>query len=1029
MVRPYIIGSKGRNLKAIIDKTGARVQLPKRDDLSQNDAEADPEEMVEIVIEGDVEGVNQARKDIESIVSERTSSTSLKVTSIPSDFYGLIGLHVKALEEGNDLKIKIPSVSYSEEVPLAITVSGEKSVVADTKTRLEALYEELKRTTIPTTLPIAKKQHRFIAEAIPEILSQSGCAVIVPPSSSSSDHITIRGPAANIGGGITLVMEKANSMSIDSLEISRAHPTASNQVHHAADITKYFRKLSKLDALEKQHSVRISVPSNKELLTATKIVYDFSGKSAANVSEARKNVIALVNGLPPARVLRVEIEPLLHRQVMGQKLKNVTNIRKQHNVEVCFPALEDNDSFVVLVHESADGSPDAHSAVSDAKQQIETLVAEAGTIATEKIDVPAKQHGLVMGKNNTTLNAITGGSDSVVRVLFGEPDQNSILVKGPKADVSRVVKDIQGVLEDAHNTEVANSHKIEFQFPAQFTKNLIGKGGANISKIRDELGVRIDVGDEGKITVQGPQRNAEEAKSRITLLGDRLADETTFRLKIPAEFHGQIIGQGGKFVKRLEEKYQVQINFPRAGAEQPDDEEKPGKNEVTVKGGKKGATAARTEIMELFEYENEHSHSVTIEVLQRAVSQIVGKSGATINELKDETNTKIDIDRTDGEEKSPDALVSITIVGKKSQVEKAKASIMEINKEVEDTVTRTLNVDPVHHRNLIGSGGANLRDIVVKAGGPDEAGLRARMVRFPRAGVDSNEIVLKGPKKVIDKIAKSIEKIVGDVESQHSETLQIAKEQVRLIIGRGGSKKSELESKHKVTIDIPRAESIEGSEVPVKVLGTPEGVEAAITEINKLVKIPDSETVQVPRSLHRAIADGGAFIRRLKSDFKVLVDHDHHEIPKAQTKSPATSGAKNDSQARIDDEEESDAYPWLIVEIASSSETGDIPWVLKGEAAQITKAKKALATAVSQAQSQTHTGHLTVPSTKHRFIIGQGGSKINSIRDESGVKIDVPRNQNDEVIVLKGSKEGLEKARLLIIEATTTPSGGRRSYD
>lgn len=1027
-MRPYIIGSKGRTLKAIVDKTGARVQLPKRDDALQNDSEADPEEMVELVIEGDIDGANAARKDIEQIVAERTSSTSIKVTSIPSDFYALIGLQTSAIEGDRDLKIKVPSPSFTDDVPVAITISGEKSLVAEAKEQLESLYEELRQKTIPTTIPVPRRQHRFIASALTEILTKSGCSVTVPPPSSATDLITIRGPASNIGSGITLVMEKANSMSVESLEISRAHPTATNQVHHASDITKYLRKTGRLDSLEKEHSVSIVMPSNKELSQAEKIIFEFSGKAASSVADARKAVIAVVNSLPPARISRMEIEPLLHKRVTGQKSKNLLSIRKQHNVEVCFPTSDDGDATVVLVHDPSSNSEETAASVQAARDALAQFVSEAGSIASETIKVAAKLHSKITGKNNTTLNAITGGSDAVVRVVFGQPESDAITVKGPKNDVIRVIKEIELVLEEA-NAE--NAHKLEFDFPSQFTKNLIGKGGANISKIRDELGVRIDVGDEGKITVQGPQRNAEEAKSRITLLGERLMDETTFRLKVPAEFHGQIIGQGGKFVKRLEEKYQVQINFPRTSGESVEDEDRPGKDEITVKGGKKGATAAKAEIMELFEYENENSHSVSIEVLQRAISLIVGKGGANINDLKDETHTRIDIDRVNQDEvKVSDAKVTITITGKKAQVEKARSAMEEINKEVEDTITRTVLVDPAFHRNLIGPGGANIRDIVVKAGGPDDASLRARMVRFPRAGVDSKEIVIKGPKKVVDKIAKAIEKTVGDVSSQHSEVIKVDKDQVRLIIGRGGSKKAELEATFKITIDIPRAESVDGSEVPVKVLGSPEAVTQAIDEIGKLVRVPDSETVQVPRNLHRVVADGGSFIRRLKQDFKLSIDHDGHEIPKSNPR-PSPAPLKESAAARIDDDQESDANAWSVVENISSTETGDIPWVLKGESVQIGKAKNALAKAVEQARTYTHTGYLVIPSSKHRFIIGTGGSKINSIREASGVKIDVPRGQADEPVVVKGSKDGIEKARTLIIEATTTPAnnGSRRSHD
>ncbi|ORY79975.1 hypothetical protein BCR37DRAFT_349409 [Protomyces lactucae-debilis] len=1010
MVRPYIIGLKGRTLKAITDKTGARVQLPKREDSQTNDSEADPEELVELIIEGDFDGANQAKKEIEAIVAERTSSTTVKMNTVSPDFYAFIAARAKSWEGEQDLKVKVPSQGDDKGI---ITISGEKSLVAETKTKIEDLCDELQRTTIATALPIKRQQHAVIQPAVADIFEQCGCVIVIPAASKNSDQITIRGPANNFGRAVELVMKQANSLAIDSLEISKAHAKASNQLQHAIDVAKYLRKSGKLTQLGKDHAVKISVPTGKELQAASKVTIDISGESEGKVKSARTAVIALVNSLVPAKFARHVLEPLLHKHVQGPKARNVQTLRKQHNVEVIFPQSDDDDENVVIVYEGNDVNA-VSTVLADVKKALESLAAEAGSIATEVIELPAKDHATVSGRNGTTLNAITGGSEAQVRVLFGEPSQDAITVKGPQKEVERVAKAIREVVEEAKNEEVANAFKLDFDYPAQFTPQLIGKGGANISKIREELGVKIDVGEEGKITIQGSQRNAEEAKSRITMLGDRLADETSFTLKIPSAFHGQIIGSGGKFVKRLEDKYQVHILFPRSDDAEngKDSSDRPGKNEVLVKGGKKGATAAKNEIMELYEFEHEHSHVLTFEVLQRSIPQIVGKGGNAINELKDETNTRIDIDKNESE----GGKVKITVTGRKASCEEVKEALLKIDTEVENTVTKVIKVDQAHHRNLIGAGGNNIRDLVVKAGGPDDASLRARMVRFPRPeDAASDEITLKGPQKVIDKIAKLIEKAVGSADSQHSQIVQVPSDSVRMVIGRGGSKKSEIETKHSVTIDIPRADPNQGAEVPIKIIGAEENVTKAAEEIMLLVKVPDQETVQVPRSVHRLVADGGAFIRQLRTQYKVQVDHAGQALPKSNAPSQS---AKTNGTARIDDASEETDFAFSIVE-STSDETGEIPWVLKGEKEQIAKAKKALANAVQQASKQTCTGYLTVPSAQHRFIIGQGGRTINAIREETGTKVDVPRNPGDEVIVIKGSRQGVERARELIIEAAT----------
>lgn len=109
----------------------------------------------------------------------------------------------------------------------------------------------------------------------------------------------------------------------------------------------------------------------------------------------------------------------------------------------------------------------------------------------------------------------------------------------------------------------------------------------------------------------------EEAKRRILAQIERLvcvktkfhiillilckADETLEVLKIPAQYHASLIGQNGKYVIRLEEKYAVKITFPR---ESPDNSENKAKeavkaDEVVVKGGKKGVAGAKNELLEV----------------------------------------------------------------------------------------------------------------------------------------------------------------------------------------------------------------------------------------------------------------------------------------------------------------------------------------------------------------------------------------------------------------------------------------------
>jgi predicted PilT family ATPase len=316
---------------------------------------------------------------------------------------------------------------------------------------------------------------------------------------------------------------------------------------------------------------------------------------------------------------------------------------------------------------------------------------------------------------------------------------------------------------------------------------------------------------------------------------------------------------------------------------------------------------------------------------------------------------------------------------------------------------------------LINNLGSTLRDIITKAGGPDDRRLQNRYIQFPKQDADGNAIKVEGRKDVVEKIIASIESMVSERASQVNETVDVPIEKHRSLIGRGGDAKRKLESEFSVSIDIPRQGS---GQTGVKITGKPDAVAKAKEHILSSFKEEPSETVQVPRKYHNAVSNNGQFFRRLRNDFKVTVDHAGQQPPaKSKPGSARNSGAT--PLITDDPEEVADAHSWNLVDNNASSEEGDIPWVLKGAAENVERAKEAINKALEQAKKPSTTGYLILadPST-YRYVIGQGGSKVNAIRKQSGCQIQVPKDQaSDEAIEITGTKEGCEKAKDLILEA------------
>lgn len=297
------------------------------------------------------------------------------------------------------------------------------------------------------------------------------------------------------------------------------------------------------------------------------------------------------------------------------------------------------------------------------------------------------------------------------------------------------------------------------------------------------------------------------------------------------------------------------------------------------------------------------------------------------------------------------------------------------------------------------------------------------MVRFPNQDSEGHEITVQGDASVVDKIIQSIERIVLEKENQVSITIEVAPEKHRRLIGRDGSIRKEIEATFGVTIDIPRHRPGQVSSSDIKITGAEENVEKAKNDILERVKDDEGETVMVPRHLYHAITDGGDFVRQLYRQYKVKVNHNNEpRPPKPEDRRPKVSG---DLPLITDTEETLEKYTWEIEEI-TQVEDGDFPWVLVGTPEDILKAKVDIETAAAAAEKQSYIGYLILPDpSKYRYVVGPGGSQVNKIRRDTGCRITIPRSQsNNEAITIHGSKEGLEKAKEIILGLVSQNGNG-----
>jgi predicted PilT family ATPase len=591
---------------------------------------------------------------------------------------------------------------------------------------------------------------------------------------------------------------------------------------------------------------------------------------------------------------------------------------------------------------------------------------------------------------------------------------------------------IEQFIEQEKKDELERGFTTSFDYPHKFAGHLVGKRGESIKKLQEDFDVEINY-SENKVDLKGPQAKCQAAKTHILSLARKLEDETTHAIKIPSQYHGDIIGPKGSQVLRLQTRYNVRINFPRAGSSAADDGDdvtersfrgQPAQapDVVIIKGTKKGADEAREELLSLFQYAQDNSHTGTVSVAAKQVPSLIGSGGRELDGLRLQTGCVIDMPKKDDNGGATDGRVEVRLRGTKQQVEAAKKLIQQRASAFDDTVSESLSIDPKFYKLIIGPSGATLTKLVLDAGGPDDRREMNRIVQFPKPGSTSNDIRLQGPKAVITKLKAAIQVIVSEKDGHVEEIIEVPAEQHRHLIGPGGAIRRKIESDFNVEVIIPKAEITGPERSKVKIIGSPDGIQKTKEHIKGLVREQASTTIDVPRKFHHVVSEDGTLFRRLRSDYGVNVDHAGQKPPPKSSAKSSRGRVNGNAPLITDDPSEQSSHSWELVDntIVDGDET-PIPWIIRGNAEKISKAQGIIEKALEAAAKPSSTGYLILADPKlYRFVIGPQGSVVNNIRSQTGTQVTVPKQGSGaEAIEVKGPKEGVEQAKELILQAVS----------
>ncbi|XP_031553878.1 vigilin-like [Actinia tenebrosa] len=939
----FILGKGGKTLQQLELTTATKITIPR-----------DGSDTIKIV--GTKEGVDRARHELQ-IISDEQAKLAFERLAIPSTFHPFISGPnndiAKKITEQTGAKINIPpSTMHKDEM----TVAGEKEGVAAAVKTILDIYEEKKRKTTTVSIEVRKSQHKYVigpkGGTIQEILALTGVSVEIPPTESDSETITLRGDPDKLGVALTQVYEKANSVIFAEVEAPRwLHRFIIGR--KGQNIRKITQDLPK---------VHVEFSSEKD-----SIVLDGPPEEVERAREALETFIReLIASMAYAEIT---VDQKFHPHIIGKNGANVMRIKTETGTSILIPS-NDVKSNVIRI----EGSPQG---VEAAKNEILIMAKKLENEKSRDIMIEHRFHRTIIGSKGDKIRELR---DKYPEVQISFPDSSLksdvVSLRGPREDVDKAF----AYLKKLNAELIASNYMVEVPIFKQFHKNIIGRGGTTIKKIREETDTKIELPSEGSdsdvIVITGHKAQVEAARDKILAIQNELANVTQGEIQIPHKFHNSIIGAKGRLIRSvMEDCGGVSIKFPPEGSKS---------DKIQIRGPKDDVEKAKKQLLQLSSEKELSSFTAEIRAKPEHHRFLIGRGGGSIRKVREDTGARIVFPTSKDEDKE-----LITIIGKKESVEAAKEQLLKSIKDLDNISEGEVHVDPKWHKHFVAKRGEVLREIADEFGGV--------VVSFPRSGVNSDRVVLKGAKDCVEAAKARILEIVHDLESMITIDVVIAQEHHRSIMGAKGCNVQEITSRHNVQIKFPdRATPTEDGAVngdsdgmngdthqPKKcdvivVTGKKEEAEAAKADLLEL--LPITEQMTIPFDYHRfIIGNKGANVRRLMDEYNVNI-----AIPPAKDKSDVVN--------------------------------------VVGPKANVAKAMDALREKVDEIEAENEDRALRsfkldiqIDSKYHPKIIGRKGAVVTSIRKEYDVNIQFPPvNASDEDknrITLTGYEQNCEKAR------------------
>jgi len=878
----------------------------------------------------------------------------------------------KCEDIANRLGVKV-EICCSKDQSLHIVISGTEEKVLEAK---RTIINEL-QTERDHQLRVPKDQHKYLigknGSILKELQEKSCTKIQVPKPEKNQDFITITGPKDGIEQAIheiQLIIDEQSKTGLERLNIPKLyHPWIRGfNGEIANDIsTRTGAKINIPPPLVEKDEIVVSGDREKVEQASNELRKIHAEKSRLNISK-----------------LAIQITKSQHKLIIGKNGSTVQDIFKDYDVYVQVPKSDSPSETIYLFGEE-----------SKLGAALSQVCAKANSIVNIKIDVPSWLHRHMIGEKGANISKITADYPNT-HVKF-EPD-NKICLDGPPDEVEKVKERLLNISSALNKVMICE----EIQIDPKFVPQLTGKKRDNdyVNRLQKDFGVVVKVitpdtilaqqssnaksaaqqpavvSTTNLVRIEGPPESVNKAKVEFGELLKKLENERSKDIVIDQKYHSNLIGKSGKNLNEIRAKFNdIQINIPSV-------QEK--SDIITIRGNKLDVEKCFKHLQQVVKEMQESNYQEDIQIFKEFHRIIIGKQGAFIKKIRDDTQTRIEVPAETSDSNA------ITIIGRQENVLKARKLLEEKIKELVNIKEDYVEIPHQYHTALIGKGGAVIKQIRNECGGV--------IINFPTAPTENGQsngsvstnldrIILKGP---LDEIKKAKEELLKLFEQKndlsYSEEVNAKLEYHRYLVGRNGTTVNGLRDKHKVRILFPSSTSnstpAETSDNNnnnktdiITIMGKKENVKLARAELEAIIKSLEeqvTEELEVDPKWHKNFTGrGGRLVNKISEDnCKVKIS-----FPKQAASQQNQEGSPVSAPVAVSN----------MVQI-------------KGPRDAVDAAKKAILDRVYEFDNQV-TIQVVIPQKHHVAIIGKKGASSQQISEEFKVEIQFPPKSANEAAV------------------------------